>query len=173
LRGPHQPKLDECRTDPAALVIGVNSDVLEIPHRLLRPHRFQPSPERQAFLCVARKLIDCPVRARLWLCRGAGGPRGGDCGEERGSRCGLTSDRRRAIEPRPAAKPVFSPLRPASRRLLVRALVAPLLWLVALIVVSVTVHRSDAIGKGLLFAAAAFVVSVVVLVYSASRRPRP
>jgi hypothetical protein len=59
---------------------------------------------------------------------------------------------------------VFEPLRPTSRgRIVARAVAGPLLWLVALLAVAGTLHRTDAIEFGLLFAAGSFAVSVVVL----------
>jgi hypothetical protein len=58
----------------------------------------------------------------------------------------------------------FTPLRPASRPKLILAFVlGPVLWLVALLVAAVVVHRTNAIGIGLIVAGASFVVSIVVL----------
>lgn len=58
----------------------------------------------------------------------------------------------------------FDPLRPASsRRLIAGAIVGPLLWIVAIVLVAVEVHRSSAVALGLLVAAGSFVVSLVVL----------
>ena len=59
----------------------------------------------------------------------------------------------------------FEPLRPASRkRLLVAIVVGPLLWVVALITVAWVLHISSAIELGLLIALIAAVVSTIVLV---------
>ena len=59
----------------------------------------------------------------------------------------------------------FEPLRPASRkRLLVAVVVGPLLWVVALVTVAWVLHISSAIELGLLIALVATVVSTIVLV---------
>jgi uncharacterized membrane protein len=70
----------------------------------------------------------------------------------------MTRDRRfDRVEP-------FMPLGPVPRRrLILRAVIAPLLWLVALLVAAMVVHRTDAIELGLLIAFAAAVVSLVVM----------
>jgi Flp pilus assembly protein TadB len=58
----------------------------------------------------------------------------------------------------------FRPLRPASGLRLAMAFVfGPLAWLIGLVVVSVVIDRTAAIGIGLLVAGASFVVSAVVL----------
>jgi uncharacterized membrane protein len=58
----------------------------------------------------------------------------------------------------------FSPLRRAPRSTRVALyLLGPLLWVVALIVVSLLVAEQDAVETGLLVAATAFVVAVVLL----------
>jgi uncharacterized membrane protein YraQ (UPF0718 family) len=58
----------------------------------------------------------------------------------------------------------FEPLRAASRRNLLVALVAgPLLWLAALVVVAWVFDESSAIAFGLLVAVASFLVSLLVL----------
>jgi hypothetical protein len=58
----------------------------------------------------------------------------------------------------------FSPLRRAPRSTRVALyILGPLLWLVALILVSLLVREQDAIETGLLIAGAAFVVAVVLL----------
>ena len=58
----------------------------------------------------------------------------------------------------------FSPLRRAPRSTRVALyILGPLLWVVALIVVSLLVREQDAIETGLLVAGAAFVVAVVML----------
>ena len=58
----------------------------------------------------------------------------------------------------------FSPLRRAPRSTRVALyILGPLLWVAALIVVSLLVQEQDAIEIGLLVAGAAFVVAVVVL----------
>jgi membrane protein YdbS with pleckstrin-like domain len=59
----------------------------------------------------------------------------------------------------------FSPLRRAPRSTRVALyILGPLLWVVALMVVSLLVHEQDAIETGLLIAGTAFVVAVVLLV---------
>jgi hypothetical protein len=69
--------------------------------------------------------------------------------------------------------PVFAPLRPTSRRRVVaRAVAGPLLWVVVLVVVAVTLHRTDAIEFGLLFAVGSFAVSVVLLLTLRAARLR-
>ena len=63
------------------------------------------------------------------------------------------------------------PLRPASGPKLIAALVlGPILWLVALMVASWLLDRTDAIELGLLLAAASFVFAAVVLVLRLGRR---
>lgn len=58
----------------------------------------------------------------------------------------------------------FTPLRPVTRRqVTVRLVLGPLLWLVALVVVAIVVRRTDAIELGVLVAAAALAVSIVML----------
>jgi uncharacterized membrane protein len=62
--------------------------------------------------------------------------------------------------------PRFSPYRRASRVWLrvTLFLVAPLLWVLSLLIVAVVVRRTDAILIGALIAAVSFVVAVVLLV---------
>ena len=58
----------------------------------------------------------------------------------------------------------FRPLRPASGPKLIAALVfGPILWVVALLLASWLLDRTDAIELGLLIAAASFVFAAVVL----------
>jgi zinc transporter ZupT len=58
----------------------------------------------------------------------------------------------------------FTPLRPASRRrMLVRAVVGPVLWIVALLVATALVARTDAIEFGLAVAAGSFLLAALVL----------
>ncbi len=60
--------------------------------------------------------------------------------------------------------PVFDPLQPASRkRLVVGIVVGPLFWLVALIVATIVVHYTWAIGLGLLVTLSSVLLSLVVL----------
>lgn len=67
----------------------------------------------------------------------------------------------------------LTPLGPVSRRrLIARIVVAPLLWLVALVVVAITTRRTDAIGFGLLIALGAMVLSAVVLALLRAARDR-
>jgi hypothetical protein len=63
----------------------------------------------------------------------------------------------------PEAPARFTPLQTASpgRRVLV-LVVGPLLWLAAIVVVGIVVHRSDAVGYGLSVTAIAFLVSLGV-----------
>ena len=59
----------------------------------------------------------------------------------------------------------FAPLRRTSRfRLVVLYLVGPLLWVAALVVVSLLLREHNAVEIGLLVATAAFVVGIVLLV---------
>lgn len=67
----------------------------------------------------------------------------------------------------------FEPLRPASRkRLLVGAVVGPLLWVVALITVAWVLHYTSAIELGLLIVLISAVVSTIVLVLLRQSRVR-
>jgi hypothetical protein len=67
----------------------------------------------------------------------------------------------------------FEPFSPVPRRRLIRWVVlGPLLWLVALGVVAITVHRTNAIGLGLLIASGSLVVSAVVLAFLRAARDR-
>jgi hypothetical protein len=67
----------------------------------------------------------------------------------------------------------FRPLRPVSRRQLIeRVVLGPLLWLVALIVVAIVVHRTSAIGLGLLVAVVSLLVSVLALLSLRAGRNR-
>jgi hypothetical protein len=59
---------------------------------------------------------------------------------------------------------VFRPLHPTPlRRMIVRAITGPLLWLIALGIVLITLNRTQAIEAGVLIAAAAFALSTIVL----------
>jgi drug/metabolite transporter (DMT)-like permease len=65
----------------------------------------------------------------------------------------------------------FRPLRPAPRRKLIAALiVGPCLWVIALVLTALALHRTDAIEGALIVTGAAFVVAFVVL--SVLRRSR-
>ena len=67
----------------------------------------------------------------------------------------------------------FVPLRPVTRRQMIyRAVLGPMLWLVALVVVAIVVRRTDAILLGVIIAAAALGVSVVVLLLLRAGRNR-
>jgi hypothetical protein len=58
----------------------------------------------------------------------------------------------------------FRPLRPASRgRLIAALLVGPCLWIVALELTAIVLHRGDAIQYALAIAGASFVVAFLVL----------
>jgi peptidoglycan/LPS O-acetylase OafA/YrhL len=58
----------------------------------------------------------------------------------------------------------FVPLRPAPRRrLIARMVIGPLLWLVALLVAAVVLHRTQAIELGILIAFVCLLVSMIVL----------
>jgi hypothetical protein len=58
----------------------------------------------------------------------------------------------------------FRPLRPASRpKRIVAIVLGPILWVVALVLVSVLLDRTNAIELGLLITAASFFVAAVVL----------
>ena len=63
-----------------------------------------------------------------------------------------------------AHTPVFVPVKPTPlRRMVVRAIAGPLLWLIALVIVLITLDRTQAIEFGVLIAAVAFAVSTIVL----------
>ena len=67
----------------------------------------------------------------------------------------------------------FEPLRPASRkRLLVAIVVGPLLWVVALVTVAWVFHFSSVIELGLLIVLIATVVSTIVLILLRHARDR-
>ena len=58
----------------------------------------------------------------------------------------------------------FAPLRPVPRRrMIARAVVAPFIWVAALVLGAVVLKRTNAIELGLLIAAAALAVSLAVL----------
>jgi len=65
----------------------------------------------------------------------------------------------------------FDPLRPPSgRRKLWLLVLGPLVWVVALAIMAVAIHRTDLIGLGLLFAAASFVLGLALLIPARRRR---
>jgi hypothetical protein len=67
----------------------------------------------------------------------------------------------------------FTPLQPASRtRRILAFVVGPLLWLVAVVFVSVVVEHTRAIGIGLLVTLAAFVLSLGISVLARRLRLR-
>jgi hypothetical protein len=67
----------------------------------------------------------------------------------------------------------FRPLRPASRPRLIAGLVlGPVLWLVALLLVALLVHHTDAIEVGLLLTAGSVAVAALVLSVLRWRRRR-
>lgn len=69
--------------------------------------------------------------------------------------------------------PRFRPLgRIAPLQQVLLAVAAPLLWLVALVVTAYVLEETDAIELGLLIAAAAFVLSLVVLALLREARRR-
>jgi hypothetical protein len=58
----------------------------------------------------------------------------------------------------------FVPLRPASRqRAIVRAVIGPVVWVVAFVVAAWVAKHSDAIAVGLLVVAVSFLVALLVL----------
>jgi hypothetical protein len=69
-------------------------------------------------------------------------------------------------------QPRFWPLRPASRKQRVVAIViGPLLWVVALDVLALLLHRTDLVELALLITAGSFVVALAVLgILSVERR---
>jgi hypothetical protein len=72
-----------------------------------------------------------------------------------------------------ARPPVFVPVNPTTRRIMiVRAIAGPLLWLIALAVVLLTLGRTQAIEFGVLIAAASFAVSTIVLLVLRALRLR-
>ena len=67
----------------------------------------------------------------------------------------------------------FEPLRPASRkRMLLAIVIGPLLWLVALVTVAAVLHFSSAIELGLLIALISAVLSTIILVLLRQGRVR-
>jgi hypothetical protein len=67
----------------------------------------------------------------------------------------------------------FRPLRPAPRRKLIAAIVVgPCLWIIALALMAVSLHRTDAIEIALLIAGASFAVAFLVLVVLRGARRR-
>ena len=67
----------------------------------------------------------------------------------------------------------FAPLVPTPRRwVMLRVLIGPLLWLIALVVVAVVVHRTDAILFGALIASGSLVFFLVGLAMLRARRNR-
>ena len=68
---------------------------------------------------------------------------------------------------------VFVPVHPTPlRRMIVRAIAGPLLWLIALGIVLITLNRTQAIEAGVLIAAAAFALSTIVLLVLRALRLR-
>jgi hypothetical protein len=68
---------------------------------------------------------------------------------------------------------VFVPVHPTPlRRMIVRAIAGPLLWLIALGIVLITLNRTQAIELGVLIAAAAFAASTIVLLVLRALRLR-
>ena len=79
---------------------------------------------------------------------------------------GGSRERLKRVEP-------FVPLRPVPRRrLIVRAVLGPLAWLVGLLVAATVLHRTRAIELGLLIAFVCVVVSMLVLVVLRGGRNR-
>jgi hypothetical protein len=68
---------------------------------------------------------------------------------------------------------VFIPRNPTPlRRMIVRAIAGPLLWLIALGIVLITLNRTQAIELGVLIAAASFALSTIVLLVLRALRLR-
>jgi hypothetical protein len=68
---------------------------------------------------------------------------------------------------------VFVPVHPTPlRRMIVRAIAGPLLWLIALGIVLITLDRTQAIELGVLIAAASFALSTIVLLVLRALRLR-
>ena len=58
----------------------------------------------------------------------------------------------------------FRPLRPAPRRKLIAAIVVgPFLWVIALVLTAIAIHRTDTVGIALLIAGASFALAFLVL----------
>jgi hypothetical protein len=73
----------------------------------------------------------------------------------------------------PAAGFEFDPLvRTPRRRAVARALIGPVIWLVAILVAAVIVKRTDAIEVGVLLAVGTFLLSTLVLVAVRAARVR-
>src|SRR5947207_10115319 len=106
-------------------------------------------------------------RRRLGLARSCPFNARAGSGCRLGLDCDMDSERRLGpVEP-------FTPLRPVPRRrLIVRVVVAPFLWLAALLIVAITVRRTDAIGIGMLITAGSLVLSALVLVLLRAGRDR-
>jgi hypothetical protein len=67
----------------------------------------------------------------------------------------------------------FVPLRPAPRgRLILRAVIGPLAWLVALLVAAIVLHRTRAIELGMLIAFVCLALSMIVLLLLRGGRNR-
>ena len=72
-----------------------------------------------------------------------------------------------------ARPPVFVPVLPTPlRRMIVRAIAGPLVWLIALAIVLITLDRTQAIEFGVLIAAVSFAVSTIVLLVLRALRLR-
>ena len=68
---------------------------------------------------------------------------------------------------------VFVPVHPTPlRRMIVRAIAGPLLWLIALGIVLITLNRTQAIELGVLIAASSFALSTIVLLVLRALRLR-
>jgi hypothetical protein len=67
----------------------------------------------------------------------------------------------------------FQALKPAPRRRVIAAfIVGPVMWVVALVLLALTVEQTDAIALGLLAALASFVVALVLLAVVRAARVR-
>ena len=67
----------------------------------------------------------------------------------------------------------FVPLRPAPRgRLILRAVIGPLVWLVALLVAAIVLHRAQAIELGMVIAFVCVAVSMIILLLLRGGRDR-
>jgi len=67
----------------------------------------------------------------------------------------------------------FTPVRPVTRRrMIVRAALSPLIWLVALVVAAIVIHRTDAIGVGFAIGLGSMVAALIALSLIRAARDR-
>jgi Kef-type K+ transport system membrane component KefB len=75
--------------------------------------------------------------------------------------------------PDDSERDLFQPLRPArGTKLVLAAVLGPIAWVIAWMIVAVVVNRTNAIGIGILITVASFAIAVPVLRSLAWRRDR-